>query len=184
MQCLPDDPDTIVNIGCCLFKEGKYEEARVKFSEAQQALGAGHADLAYNISLCYYRLKQYGKVLQHIAEIIETVTNLPMPRSRPDLTYNMVSPSQPLVPTLTPTWGLPWAVAAAGRARAPRALGRLERGGDRGTIRRQLADAARDRADRGVQPQSRHRVCDQELCGGEGGSGGYASEVLAAPCTS
>jgi tetratricopeptide (TPR) repeat protein len=96
VQCLPDDPDTIVNIGCCLFKEGKYEEARVKFSEAQQALGAGHADLAYNISLCYYRLKQYGKVLQHIAEIIETVTNLhadaPL-ASGSDLQYGVTEPA-------------------------------------------------------------------------------------------
>merc|ERR1711939_1237861 len=29
------------------------------------------ADLAYNMALCYYRTKQYGPALKHIAEIIE-----------------------------------------------------------------------------------------------------------------
>jgi tetratricopeptide repeat protein 30 len=71
-QCLPDDPETVINVGCCLYKEGKHEEARAKFIEAQQALGVqGHADLAYNIALCHYRMKQYGPALKHIAEIIE-----------------------------------------------------------------------------------------------------------------
>ena len=38
--------------------------------DAQQALGY-QADLAYNIALCYYRMKQFGPALKHLAEIIE-----------------------------------------------------------------------------------------------------------------
>jgi len=29
------------------------------------------ADLAYNIALCYFKQKQFGPALKHIAEIIE-----------------------------------------------------------------------------------------------------------------
>jgi hypothetical protein len=50
---------------------GRYaREARQKFMDAQQALGY-QADLAYNIALCYYRMKQFGPALKHLAEIIE-----------------------------------------------------------------------------------------------------------------
>jgi len=55
-QCISDDAETIVSHGCVLFKEEKYEEARVKFTEAMQMLGY-QADLSYNIALCYYRMK-------------------------------------------------------------------------------------------------------------------------------
>ncbi len=68
--CVPDDPDTLVNHACLTYKEGKYEEARAKFAEALGALGY-HADLAYNIALCHYCLKQYGAARKHIDEIIE-----------------------------------------------------------------------------------------------------------------
>ena len=38
-KCSPDDPDTLVNTGCVLFKEGKYEPARQRFNEAPSILG-------------------------------------------------------------------------------------------------------------------------------------------------
>ena len=69
-ECPASDPNVVMNVGCCLLKEGKFEEARQKFLDAQQALGY-QADLAYNIALCYYRMKQYGPSLKHLAEIIE-----------------------------------------------------------------------------------------------------------------
>lgn len=69
-QCVPDDPDTVFNSACITYKEGKYDEARARFSEALQALGY-QADLAYNIALCWYCTKSYGPALKHIAEIIE-----------------------------------------------------------------------------------------------------------------
>jgi len=53
-----------------LLKEGHFEKARQKFMDAQQVLGY-QADLAYNIALCYYRMKQFGPALKHLAEIIE-----------------------------------------------------------------------------------------------------------------
>jgi tetratricopeptide repeat protein 30 len=64
------DPDVTVLQGCVLFKEGQYEEALAKFMEAQNALGF-KPDLAYNIALTYYQMKQYGSSLKHIAEVIE-----------------------------------------------------------------------------------------------------------------
>ncbi|XRB01471.1 tetratricopeptide repeat protein 30 [Pycnococcus provasolii] len=64
------DADTVVNSGCILFKEGLYEEARLKFDEAMKSLGY-QPDLAYNISLCFYKQKQFGPALKYLAEIIE-----------------------------------------------------------------------------------------------------------------
>uniref|UniRef100_A0A7S1G6M3 Tetratricopeptide repeat protein 30 n=1 Tax=Bicosoecida sp. CB-2014 TaxID=1486930 RepID=A0A7S1G6M3_9STRA len=69
-QCVPDDPDTIVNYACITYKEGDYEEARLRFNEALNTLGY-QSELAYNIALCYYQMKQFGPALKHIAEIIE-----------------------------------------------------------------------------------------------------------------
>lgn len=69
-ECPQEDPNIVVNLGCCLLKEGDFEEARQKFMDAQQALGY-QADLAYNIALCYYRMKQFGPALKHLAEVIE-----------------------------------------------------------------------------------------------------------------
>ena len=67
---LQDDPDTIVNTACVLYKEDKHEEARLKFQEAIQMLGY-QPELAYNIALCHYRQRQYGPALKYVAEIIE-----------------------------------------------------------------------------------------------------------------
>jgi len=69
-QCLPDDPDTIVGTGAVMYKEGNYEGARGKFTEAMNVLGY-QAELAYNIALCHYRMKQLGPAMKYIADIIE-----------------------------------------------------------------------------------------------------------------
>lgn len=69
-KCVPEDPDTMVNTGCILFKELKHEAARQKFNDAVQALGY-QPELLYNIALCYYKTKQFGPALKHLAEIIE-----------------------------------------------------------------------------------------------------------------
>mmetsp|Transcript_23212 Transcript_23212/g.68402 ORF Transcript_23212/g.68402 Transcript_23212/m.68402 type:complete len:677 (-) Transcript_23212:459-2489(-) len=69
-QQVPEDPDTVVNLACVLYKEGRHEEARQKFIDAMGTVGH-NAELAYNIALCFYNAKQYGPALKHIAEIIE-----------------------------------------------------------------------------------------------------------------
>ncbi|KAI9203537.1 uncharacterized protein BJ171DRAFT_623875 [Polychytrium aggregatum] len=69
-QCPPDDPDTMINQACLLFKETKYEEACLKYSDASKILGY-QAELSYNIALCHYQLKQYVPALKYIADIIE-----------------------------------------------------------------------------------------------------------------
>lgn len=68
-QADQSDANVMINEGCILFKEGKYEEARLKF---QEALGRGQysSELAYNIALCYYKMKQLAPSLKHIADII------------------------------------------------------------------------------------------------------------------
>ena len=40
--------------GCLLYKEGRYEEALVKFNGAQQVVGYD-PHLSYNVALCHYR---------------------------------------------------------------------------------------------------------------------------------
>ena len=42
------------DLGCLLYKEGRYEEALVKFNGAQQVVGYD-PHLSYNIALCHYR---------------------------------------------------------------------------------------------------------------------------------
>lgn len=51
-----DSPEAIITEGCLLYKEEKYEESRQKFQEALNSSGY-QCDLAYNIALCYYKMK-------------------------------------------------------------------------------------------------------------------------------
>ena len=55
---------------CLLYKEGNYDDARKLFTTALNMSGY-QPELAYNIALCYYQVKQYGPALKHIADIIE-----------------------------------------------------------------------------------------------------------------
>lgn len=68
---MPDDsPEAVVAQGCMLFKEEKFEDAKNKFQEALNITGY-QCDIAYNIALCYYKLKQLAPSLKHLADIIE-----------------------------------------------------------------------------------------------------------------
>lgn len=71
-HCLDDDPTTIVFEGAIEFKEGKYEEATKKFQDAMDSLGY-QPEIAYNVALCHYKMKQYRPAMKEIAEIIEKV---------------------------------------------------------------------------------------------------------------
>ncbi|CAG0925009.1 unnamed protein product [Notodromas monacha] len=83
-QCPSDDPDTEINHGCLLYKEGRYEEAVQRFLGALQVTGY-IPHLAYNISLCYYRMKQVAPALKHIDEAArECLTDMP-PRLEEEL---------------------------------------------------------------------------------------------------
>ncbi len=71
MEKLPaGSSDGTLGSACLLYKEGDHEGARKLFTTALDALGY-QPELAYNIALCYYQVKQYGPALKHIAEIIE-----------------------------------------------------------------------------------------------------------------
>lgn len=69
-QANQEDSDIVVNSGCILYKEGKFEEARLKFVDAMNAIGYD-CEIAYNIALCHYKQKQLAPSLKYIAEIIE-----------------------------------------------------------------------------------------------------------------
>ncbi|CAM4377667.1 hypothetical protein PO909_001700 [Leuciscus waleckii] len=84
-QLPQDDPDYDVDLGCLLYKEGEYEEACKKFMSSMNVLGY-QPDLAYNIALCYYSLKQYASALKYIAEIIERGI-----REHPELSIGMTT---------------------------------------------------------------------------------------------
>ncbi|XP_030764735.1 tetratricopeptide repeat protein 30A isoform X1 [Sitophilus oryzae] len=81
--CPSDDPDKEVNLGCLLYKDGNYEEALAKFVNAIQNQGF-KPYLAYNVALCYYRLKEYGPSLKYCADIIEKGI-----RDHPELSIGM-----------------------------------------------------------------------------------------------
>ena len=82
-QCPADDPDTDINRGCLLYKEGRFEEALIKFNASQQIVGYD-PHLSYNIALCHYRLKDFAPALKHIADIIERGI-----REHPELSVGM-----------------------------------------------------------------------------------------------
>uniref|UniRef100_A0A672SAN7 Tetratricopeptide repeat protein 30 n=1 Tax=Sinocyclocheilus grahami TaxID=75366 RepID=A0A672SAN7_SINGR len=84
-QLPQDDPDYDVDLGCLLYKEGEYEEACKKFMSSMNVLGY-QPDLAYNIALCYYSLKQYASALKYIAEMIERGI-----REHPELSIGMTT---------------------------------------------------------------------------------------------
>ncbi|EGD75824.1 tetratricopeptide repeat protein 30 [Salpingoeca rosetta] len=85
-QCPPDDVDTVVNEGCLLVAESRFEEAREKFQQAINLAGSYQPQLSYNIALCHYRLKQYAQALKHIADIIERGI-----REHPELSVGMAT---------------------------------------------------------------------------------------------
>ena len=84
-QCPQDDPDTIVNHGCLLYLEQKYDEAAKKFQEAMGITGM-RPFLSYNMALCFFRTKQYALALKHIADVIEKGI-----REHPELSVGMTT---------------------------------------------------------------------------------------------
>merc|ERR1712232_1307358 len=69
-QCSPEAEERQVFEGALLWKEKRFPDAMKQFTDAMNTAGY-QPDLAYNIALCYYSMKQYGPALKHIAEIIE-----------------------------------------------------------------------------------------------------------------
>uniref|UniRef100_A0A8C5BVF6 Tetratricopeptide repeat protein 30 n=1 Tax=Gadus morhua TaxID=8049 RepID=A0A8C5BVF6_GADMO len=84
-QLPQEEPDYEVKMACLLYREEQYEEARRRFTSAQQALGY-QPDLSYNMALCYYSMKNYSAALKHIAEIIERGI-----REHPELSVGMTT---------------------------------------------------------------------------------------------
>jgi len=84
-QLSDDDSDREINLGCILYKEGKYSAALDKFLNALNLEGS-KPDLTYNIALCYYQLKQYQASLKHIGDIIEKGI-----REHPELSVGMTT---------------------------------------------------------------------------------------------
>jgi tetratricopeptide repeat protein 30 len=84
-QAPADDPDTISNQGCLLFKEGDYDGACKLFLEASKIVGF-RPDLVYNTALCYYMQKEFAPSLKNIAEIIEKGI-----REHPELNVGMAT---------------------------------------------------------------------------------------------
>ena len=52
------------------WQDGKYDEAATKYTEALKMSGFS-AELAYNLAVCLYRMKNYVGSLKHVADIIE-----------------------------------------------------------------------------------------------------------------
>jgi len=71
-------------------KETRFEEAKTKF-EYSRGISGPSCELLYNLALCHYRLKQYDKCMQYIAEIIEKGT-----REHPELGVGTNSEQMPV----------------------------------------------------------------------------------------
>ncbi|KAJ3409648.1 Tetratricopeptide repeat protein 30A [Chytridiales sp. JEL 0842] len=84
-QAPADDPDTLVNHACLLYKEGKYAEASIKYMDALKIVGY-HPEFSYNLALCHYQVKEYVPALKCIADIIERGI-----RDHPELSVGMAT---------------------------------------------------------------------------------------------
>lgn len=51
-------------------QEGNYEESLNKFSTSMQNIGF-KPYLAYNVALCYYRLKEYAPALKYCGKLVK-----------------------------------------------------------------------------------------------------------------
>uniref|UniRef100_A0A7S2EA66 Tetratricopeptide repeat protein 30 n=1 Tax=Ditylum brightwellii TaxID=49249 RepID=A0A7S2EA66_9STRA len=69
-RCLEDDPETIIASAAYFFKEGEFNQALNKYFDVQNTLGH-QVDLAYNIGLCHYKLKQYDAATKVIKDLIK-----------------------------------------------------------------------------------------------------------------
>ena len=78
-QDFDGDSNFVTLDAAILLKEGRFEDSRTKF-EYSRGISGPNCELLYNLALCHYRLKQYDKCMQYIAEIIEKGT-----REHPEL---------------------------------------------------------------------------------------------------
>ncbi|KAJ7534030.1 hypothetical protein O6H91_13G076100 [Diphasiastrum complanatum] len=69
-QIADESFDAMINLGCCLYKDGDYQGAYAKFSDAMNALGF-QPDLAYNKALCLYSLRHSDSALKNLEDIFE-----------------------------------------------------------------------------------------------------------------
>lgn len=67
-KCPADDPDTEINRGCLLYKEGRYDEALQRFNAASQVNGYD-PHCSYNMSLTHYRLQNIPMAAKHIGRM-------------------------------------------------------------------------------------------------------------------
>jgi tetratricopeptide repeat protein 30 len=78
-ESVENEASSMVLKAAILLKEEKFEEALQKFEHSKGIVG-NKPELLYNIALCHYKMRQYDKCMQFIAEIIEKGT-----RDHPDL---------------------------------------------------------------------------------------------------
>lgn len=63
------DPENIICASAIAFHQGLYEEALSGFSRALDTFGF-RPDLAYNMAICSYKLKDYGRAMEVVADAI------------------------------------------------------------------------------------------------------------------
>lgn len=73
-ESVDSEASSMVLKAAILLKEEKYEEALQKFEHSKGIVG-NRPELLYNIALCHYKMRQYDKCMQFIAEIIESGTS-------------------------------------------------------------------------------------------------------------
>ena len=70
-SCSSTDPEASMIEAAILFKEEKFEEGRQKFQDALNMIGY-QCDLAYNVALCHFKMKQWAPCLKFIACLLYT----------------------------------------------------------------------------------------------------------------
>lgn len=68
-SCEQDKEETLINQGCVLYKENKFEEAKYKFEEAKKMCDS--PSIEYNIGVCCYKLKMLSAACVCFQNILE-----------------------------------------------------------------------------------------------------------------
>lgn len=67
---MPDDSHRVVNLAALSFREKRYDEALRLYELARKAEG-NTPKLGYNVALCLFHLREYGRALKELQEVID-----------------------------------------------------------------------------------------------------------------
>ena len=93
-----EDPENLVCASSIAFHQGLYEEALSGYSRALDTFGF-RPDLAYNMAICSYKLKDYGRAMEVVTDAIGHIYEAPQNFCPTTTTSRPMATPSPILPT-------------------------------------------------------------------------------------